>query len=190
MSSAANWGAQWADIAGEFAGWALSKGLSIVAILLGAAVLIGLGNRLLRKFERRLSTEDLASGRGTQRSGTLAHVSRNTITIAISITAGLLVLDQVGLNLGPLLAGAGIAGLAVGFGAQTLVKDVVNGFFILLEDQYRVGDTVEIEGTIGVVQDFSLRKTTLRCSDGRLFYISNGVIQKLYNASDVPAKLP
>jgi small-conductance mechanosensitive channel len=178
------WESEWAQVTQAFARWALTRGLSVIGILLGAWLLIGMGNRALKNFEKKLSTEDAASGRGTQRSATLAHVSRNTITIAIAITAGLLVLNQVGLNLGPLLAGAGIAGLAVGFGAQTLVKDVVNGFFILLEDQYRVGDTVEIEGTTGVVQDFTLRKTTLRCPDGKLFYVSNGIVQKLFNASD------
>lgn len=181
-----SWRAKWADVAEAFVEWAFSRGLSMVAIILAAWILIGTGNRLLRKFEKRLRGEDAASGRGTQRSATLAHVSRNAITIGISLTAALLVLDQVGLNLGPLLAGAGIAGLALGFGAQTLVKDVLNGFFLLLEDQYRVGDTIEVEGTIGVVQDFSLRKTTLRCTDGRLFFIANGAIQKLYNASERP----
>lgn len=184
------WESEWAKVTQEFAGWALTKGLSIIGILLGAWILIGVGTRLLHNFERRLSTQDTASGRGMQRSGTLAHVSRNTLTIGVSITAALLSLDQMGLNLGPLLAGAGIAGLAVGFGAQTLVKDVVNGFFILLEDQYRVGDTIEIEGTKGVVQDFTLRKTTLRCDDGRLFYVSNGIIQKLYNASETITRPP
>lgn len=177
------WETEWARLNRSFAGWAFTKGLSIMAIVLAAWLLVSMGNRLLKRFEKRLSSQDIASGRGTQRSATLAHVSRNTITIVVSITAALLVLNEVGLNLGPLLAGAGIAGLAVGFGAQTLVKDVVNGFFILLEDQYRVGDTVEIEGTTGVVQDFSLRKTTLRCPDGKLFYVSNGIIQKLFNAS-------
>lgn len=183
-------GNEWADVAGAFAGWALTRGLSIIGIVGGAWILISIGNRVLRRFETKLSSEDAASGRGTQRSATLAHVSRNTITILISVTAALLALDQMGLNLGPLLAGAGIAGLAVGFGAQTLVKDVVSGFFILLEDQFRVGDTIEVEGTTGVVQDFSLRKTTLRCPDGRLFYISNGAVQKLYNGTAVPPGAP
>lgn len=183
-----SWGTAWADVTEALVRWALTRGLSIIGIVAGAWLLIFAGNRTLSRFEERLSKQDTAAGRGTQRSATLAHVSRNTITIVVAVTAALLSLNEVGLDLRPLLAGAGIAGLAVGFGAQTLVKDVVNGFFILLEDQYRVGDTVEIEGTAGVVQDFTLRKTTLRCSDGKMFHIANGTIQKLFNDSELPPK--
>src|SRR5437879_2971769 len=86
-----------------------------------------------------------------------------------------------GINMGPLLASAGIAGLAIGFGAQTLVKDVINGFFILLEDQYHLGDVVQIAGVKGTVEDMTLRRTALRDGDGSLHFIPNSEIKVVSN---------
>ncbi|MGB2696402.1 MAG: mechanosensitive ion channel family protein, partial [Candidatus Zixiibacteriota bacterium] len=88
---------------------------------------------------------------------------------------------ELGLDIGPILAGAGILGLAVGFGAQTLVKDVISGFFILMEDQYRVGDVVEVAGIGGLVEQMSLRVTILRDLEGKVHYIPNGSISTATN---------
>ncbi len=99
-----------------------------------------------------------------------------------------MIFDELGVPVGPLLTGAGIAGVAIGFGAQSLVRDFVTGFFVLLEDQYRVGDSVEVGIVDGVqvkgtVERFSLRSTALRQSDGTLHQIPNGVMQVVSNRS-------
>ena len=102
----------------------------------------------------------------------------NSVGVAIIIfLAAMQILPLIGLDIKPLLASAGIAGLAIGFGAQTLVKDVINGFFILLEDQYHLGDVVQISGVKGTVEDMSLRRTALRDGDGTLHFIPNSEIK-------------
>jgi small conductance mechanosensitive channel len=99
----------------------------------------------------------------------------------IIFVAALTVLPLLGLNLGPLLASAGIAGLAIGFGAQTLVHDFINGFYILLENQYDIGDTVRIAGVKGAVEEMSLRRTVLRDDDGTLHTVPNSQITIVSN---------
>jgi small conductance mechanosensitive channel len=102
-------------------------------------------------------------------------------TFTVIFVAALEVLSQLGFNLGPVLASAGIAGLAIGFGAQALVKDVINGFFILLENQYDVGDTVRVASVAGTVEDMSLRRTVLRDADGSVHTIPNSEIKLVSN---------
>ena len=94
-----------------------------------------------------------------------------------------MILQEFGLKIGPILAGAGIVGVAVGFGGQYLIKDVITGLFIILENQYRIGDVVKIDGTEGVVQDITLRKTTLRDMDGTVHHINHGSIVLVSNLS-------
>jgi small conductance mechanosensitive channel len=94
-----------------------------------------------------------------------------------------MVLDKLGVNIIPILAGAGVLGLAIGFGAQSLVKDVISGFFILLENQFAIGDKVIIDGTTGVVENMTLRLTTLRLDDGSIQYVPNSSISKVINKS-------
>jgi small conductance mechanosensitive channel len=97
--------------------------------------------------------------------------------------AGLVVLDELGLNLAPLLAGAGIAGIAIGFGAQSLVKDFLSGFFILVEDQYGVGDVIDVGGVSGTVEEITMRVTRLRSVDGTVWFVPNGEIRMVGNTS-------
>jgi small conductance mechanosensitive channel len=97
--------------------------------------------------------------------------------------AGLTILGLVGLNLGPLIAGASIVGVALGFGAQALVRDFLSGFFILVEDQYGVGDRVSLSGAKGTVEDVSLRVTRMRADDGAVWFVPNGEIRKVANAT-------
>jgi moderate conductance mechanosensitive channel len=113
----------------------------------------------------------------------VAGVLTSVGVFVISFVALLMVLGQLGLNLGPMLASAGIAGLAIGFGAQTLVHDFINGFFILLENQYDIGDTVRIAGVKGVVERMSLRNTVLRDEDGTLHTVPNSAIQIVSNTT-------
>src|SRR2546425_9674276 len=144
----------------------------IVLVVLGSLVLI----RLLRLITRKvtaLQTRKLPPGLRAQQIQTLASVLTSVGVFVIVFVAALMVLPLLGLNLGPLLASAGIAGLAIGFGAQTLVHDVINGFFILLENQFDIGDAVRLAGVKGTVEAMSLRRTILRDDDGTLHMVPN-----------------
>jgi small conductance mechanosensitive channel len=140
--------------------------------------------RLLRALTGKivsLRESRLAQGLRGQQIRTLAEVINSVGVLVILFVAGLQVLSLLGLNLGPLLASAGIAGLAIGFGAQTLVKDWINGFFVLVEDQFNIGDTVRMAGVKGVVEEMSLRRTVLRDDDGTLHMVPNSQITILSN---------
>jgi small conductance mechanosensitive channel len=163
--------------------WSLTHGIRIVIILTAAYLLSRAGRKLMARLEQRLRTEDAAAGRSPQRSKTLAEVSRSVVTMVAWVIAAMLVLGELGLNLAPLIASASIVGVAVGFGAQSLVRDFLTGFFVLLEDQYAIGDVVEIGQVIGTVERFTLRMTALRSEDGTLHNIANGTIQRVSNSS-------
>jgi small conductance mechanosensitive channel len=145
-----------------------------------------LGIRLFRAIIRRVvayQSRRPSQGFRAQQIHTLAGVLNSIGVFAIVFIAALMVLQEVGLNLGPILASAGIAGLAIGFGAQTLVKDVINGFFILLENQYDVGDVIRVAGVKGTVEAMSMRITTLRDDDGTLHIVPNSEIQIVSNTT-------
>jgi len=121
--------------------------------------------------------------RRRQRAEAIGSVLRSFVTAAVFSMAALLVFGELGFNLGPLLASAGIVGVALGFGAQSLVKDLIAGLFMLLEDQYGVGDTVDLGEAVGVVETVGLRITTVRDMRGVLWYIRNGEIVRVGNKS-------
>ena len=112
-----------------------------------------------------------------QRAETLRLIVRSVVKFALIVFVGLTISSELGFNIAPLLASVGIVGVAVGFGAQSLVKDVISGFFILLEDQYSVGDVIRVGTSSGVVERMSLRATVLRNLEGRVHIIPNGTIQ-------------
>jgi small conductance mechanosensitive channel len=114
---------------------------------------------------------------------TLIRIFNGQYVFVLIVLAILMILQEAGLKIGPILAGAGIAGIAVGFGGQYLIKDVITGLFIILENQYRIGDIVNIDGTSGTVQDISLRKTTLRDINGTVHHITHGSIVLASNLS-------
>lgn len=152
----------------------------IVLIVVGAYVL----TRMLRGFARRsaeLHIRKLPPGIRVQQVRTVASVLTSVGVFVIFFVAALMVLSTFNLNLGPMLASAGIAGLAIGFGAQTLVHDFINGFFILFENQYDIGDTVRVAGVKGTVERMSLRNTVLRDDDGTLHMVPNSAIQIVSN---------
>src|SRR5690349_9243681 len=152
----------------------------ILLIIVGCIVLI----RILRAGIRgmlSLKAGRLAPGLRSQQIQTLAAVINSIGTFIILFVATLQILPYLGLNLGPLLASAGIAGLAIGFGAQTLVHDFINGFFVLLEDQYSIGDTIRVAGVKGAVEDMTLRRTVLRDDDGTVHIIPNSQITIVSN---------
>ena len=111
-----------------------------------------------------------------KRTRTLSRVIKNTLAILIGILVLFTILAEIGVNIGPALASLGVLGLAIGFGAQSLVKDVINGIFILMENQYGIGDVVKISDVSGLVEEVNLRRTILRDLDGVVHYIPNGEI--------------
>ena len=155
---------------------------SLAGVLLAAFVLRYLVNRLLRRFFAGVSNR-AASTEERRRVETVGRVMRHTSTVLIMVVAVLVMLNQLGLSIAPILGAAGVVGIAVGFGAQSLVKDMFAGFFLLIENQIRVGDVVEIAGKSGVVEQLSLRRTRLRSYDGSVHYISNGLITTVTNMS-------
>lgn len=149
--------------------------LVIVGAFLAIRVLRGIARRLAALEERRIA------GVRAQQVRTLAGVITSVGVFIILFLAVLQILSILGFNLAPLLASAGIAGLAIGFGAQALVHDVINGFFILLEDQFNIGDTVRIAGVKGTVEGMSLRRTSLRDDDGTIHMVPNSQITIVSN---------
>jgi small-conductance mechanosensitive channel len=137
----------------------------------------------------RLATADLVPGprnivaRQKERARTIGGVLSSTIKTIIWVVAAAMALGEFGFNLGPLIASAGILGVAIGLGAQTLVRDVLSGVFMLVEDQYGVGDEVEVLDVQGVVEKVGLRVTCVRDPRGTLWYLRNGEILKVGNQS-------
>jgi small conductance mechanosensitive channel len=182
----------------------LGRPLAILVILIGAVVVSRFARRAIKRTlrglhsggvrerlsavrrrtpEALLETEEI-SIRGTQRIEALASVLRSVVSFVVWLVAGLLVLGELGFDLAPLLAGAGILGVAIGFGSQSLVKDFLSGFFILVEDQFGVGDIVDLEpGIAGTVEAVSLRTTRLRSVDGTVWHVPNGEIRRVGNMS-------
>jgi small conductance mechanosensitive channel len=137
-----------------------------------------------RRAPGALLETEVTSLRAEQRINALTSVLRSIATFAIFTIAGFLILGELGLNLAPLLAGAGILGIALGFGSQALVKDFLSGLFILVEDQFGVGDIVDLDGsTSGTVEAVSLRTTRLRSVDGTVWHVPNGDIRRVGNMS-------
>ena len=158
------------------------EALQIVLILVGSGLLICavriLADRLV-KFVR--DDDPLTTNQREQRAVTLAGIFKGVSKIIIVLVAGLTILGILGINTAPLIAGAGVAGLAISFGAQNLIRDFISGFFILLENQYRVGDVVRAAGVSGQVEDMNLRITVLRDLEGVAHSIPNGEIKVVSN---------
>jgi moderate conductance mechanosensitive channel len=153
--------------------------LRIVVIVTIAWVLQGLAARLIRIFRGYM--QGRTAGDESRRIETLATVFRYVAVVVIALIAGSLVLDELGISVAPLLATAGVAGVAIGFGAQSLIKDYFNGFFLLLEDQVRQGDVVEVSGKGGFVEEVTLRYVRLRDFEGHVHYVPNGEIKIVTN---------
>ena len=168
----------WSGFAGRSAKIALVMVLALVFLRLGTRLV----DRSVRSIGARSPLRE-ASPRLEQRAETLAGVAKSVVRIVVWSVAVLLVLEEFGLNLGPLIAGASIVGVAVGFGAQSLVKDFFSGFFILVEDQYAVGDVITIADQTGTVEEINLRVTRIRATDGTVWFVPNGEIRKVGNSA-------
>ncbi len=158
----------------------------IVAILVFAYISTLVGGRLLRALRTYSVHVMLRSGGGVQwelekRADTIGNLARKALFILIWIIAWLMILKEMNFDVRPLLAGAGVAGVAIGFGAQNIVKDVLGGFFIMMENQVRVNDVAVINGKGGLVEEINLRTTVLRGEDGAVHIFPNSSIQSLSN---------
>ncbi len=166
----------------EWAATHVPNAFRIVLIPIAAYVTTKLLRRLVRRLEKLAGDGDPATQTELEkRAATLGRILRQVIAAFVWGTAAMLVLSELGVSIGPLLAGAGIAGVAVGLGAQTLVKDMIAGFFVLLENQFRVGDVITVAGVSGEVEAINLRTTVLRDGEGRVHVIPNGSISVVTN---------
>ncbi len=173
--------------------WAMGSGLRIVVVIVAAILASLVVRRLIRVMVRpqMLGPTAALSGdreRLERREHTVETFLIRTASTFITFAAGMLVLAELGINIAPLIASAGIIGLAIGFGAQTLVKDAIAGVFLLLESHYDIGDRVKLSGVEGDVVGLSLRRTTLRSDDGAVHTIPNGSITVTSNLSEVGAE--
>jgi len=162
--------------------WATTSGLRILFLIAGGFIAIRLTSFILVKIRMAFEDDDPETqNEREKRAETLTKVIRNLLTIVVWSIVGMMILREIGVDIGPILAGAGVIGLAVGFGAQTLVKDFLSGMFILIENQFRVGDVVSAAGHSGLVEEISLRTTTLRDLEGKVHVIPNGEIAVVTN---------
>jgi small conductance mechanosensitive channel len=164
--------------------WLTASGIKVLGILIALIILSQMSRWIVKWLERLVPEKDsLQATEAKKRAQTLGNILRHAFLIVIFFIAILTILGELGIQLGPLLATAGIGALAIGFGAQSLVKDVISGFFIILENQYRIGDAIEVAGVSGLVESVSLRKTVLRDLEGRVHTIPNGEIKVVSNLS-------
>jgi small conductance mechanosensitive channel len=165
--------------------WMLTHGIRIFLVAIFAWILYRYINIVIRKIVlmSMVSDADKNSEAERKRKDTLSRIFSWVTRILILTMAVLIILQEVGVPIGPILAGAGILGLALGFGGQYLIRDLISGFFIILENQYRIGDVVNLDGTSGLVEDISLRLTTLRDLDGNVHHVPHGEIKRVSNLS-------
>jgi small conductance mechanosensitive channel len=164
--------------------WALTHGLNLVVIIAGAVVLVRAANLAIERFGATVAQRHGAADLEWQRRvTTLGGILTSAVTVSVGFVAILMLLRELTIDILPILTGAGIAGLAIGFGAQNLVRDVISGFFMILEDQVRVGDLARINGVTGTVEQINLRTIILRDGDGAVQVFPNGTITALANLS-------
>jgi small conductance mechanosensitive channel len=162
--------------------WLRTSGARILVILVGSLLLIRLLRAVSDRIPRLMPAEPgLTITEGEKRARTAASLVRTGGATLVLLIAALMVFREFGMDITPLLAGAGVAGLAIGFGAQSLIKDVIAGFFILMEDQYHVGDVIQAAGVSGQVERITLRMTIVRDLNGAVHFIPNGEIKVASN---------
>ena len=169
--------------------WFSGAPLHILVILVVAFIIQTYGGRAITRAMDRIATADFVPGpqrtvaRQKERSRTLGSILKSTLNGTVWVIASAMILSEFGLNLGPIIASAGVIGVALGLGAQTIVRDILAGVFMLIEDQYGVGDEVDVLEVKGLIESVGLRITTVRSSDGTLWYIRNGEVLKIGNKS-------
>ena len=177
------------DNAQKIYDWFIGAPFHIILILAIALIFQKIGGRAVSRAINRIADADFVPGpkrgmeRQRERAKTAGSVLRSALNGAIWLITLTMVLSELGFNLGPLVASAGVIGVALGLGAQTLVRDVLAGMFMLVEDHYGVGDNIETMEVSGSVESVGLRITTVRAQDGTLWYLRNGEILKVGNKS-------
>jgi small-conductance mechanosensitive channel len=164
----------------EVADWSVKSGIPIFIVL----ILMIVSLRIIKIFTKEYFEKIIKTNGDTElekRSQTLKSIVKSTLNIVVITISALIILDKLGIQIGPILAAAGVVGIAVGFGAQRLVEDLICGFIILLEDQIRVGDVVEVAGKSGLVEKIDLKMVVLRDIAGNVHYIRNGKIDTITN---------
>jgi small conductance mechanosensitive channel len=171
--------------------WLYSHGVKIIAIVLAAYLIRKLAGTFIEKIVRKIIISDhfLTKEAEKKREDTLIRIFTTSVGILIWLLTLLMILQEVGIAITPLLAASGIAGLAFGFGGQYLIRDLISGLFIIMENQYRIGDVVCFDGTCGLVEDISMRMTTLRDLDGVVHHVPHGEIKKVSNLSKYFARV-
>lgn len=165
--------------------WLLTHGINILIVISGTFILNKVFKRIIRRSVRIAVTSNsqVSQDAEKKREETLMRIFNGIVKILLITIATLMILSEIGIKITPILAGAGIAGIAVGFGGQYLIRDIITGLFIIIENQFRVGDVVSIKGVGGTVEDITLRMTTLRDLDGTVHHIPNGEITVVSNMS-------
>ena len=164
--------------------WLMTHGVNVIIILVGASIVIRVANLVIEQLQHRLTYRGARSDLEWQRrASTVGGILTSLVTMVVWFVAVLMVLRELAIDVMPILTGAGIAGLAIGFGAQNLVRDFISGFFIILEDQIRVGDLARINGVQGVVEEINLRTIVVRDGEGAVQVFPNGTITALANLS-------
>lgn len=169
--------------------WFLGVPLRLLLIAVLALILRSVATRAISKAMAKISTAKLIPGknqsisRQRERANTAGTVLKSVTNTTIALFALGTILSELGMDLAPLIAAAGVLGIAAGLGAQTLIRDFISGLFMLVEDQYGVGDEVQVLDISGIVESVGLRITTIRDSNGTLWYLRNGEILKLGNKS-------
>lgn len=163
--------------------WLLDHGIKIVLILFISWIIIKISHTVIEKSVRRavVGSHYATPLAEKKREDTLIQIFQGLLSVVLWIVVVMMILSELGISIGPLLAGAGIVGVALGFGAQYLVRDIINGLFIILENQFRVGDVVCFGTTCGTVERVTLRTTILRDLDGVVHYMPNGEIKHTAN---------
>jgi moderate conductance mechanosensitive channel len=168
----------------EVARWFATHGINVVLILAGAFVVVRAANLAIDHMQFKLSRRHAATDLEWQRrAATLGGILTSMVSTLVAFVAILMLLRELSVDVLPLLTGAGIAGLAIGFGAQNLVRDIISGFFLILEDQVRVGDLARVNGVSGVVEQINLRTIVVRDGEGAVQMFANGTIATLANLS-------
>lgn len=182
---------QFKEYADLFIPWLMTHGVRIIIIAAAAFVVNIVVSRIIIRAVRIavVPDENIYEEAEKKREDTLIRIFNGALGIAILIVAVLMILQEFGMKVGPILAGAGIVGLAVGFGGQYLIRDIITGMFIIMENQYRIGDVINVDNTGGAVEDISLRKTTLRDMNGTVHHIPHGEIKRVSNLSRKYARI-
>jgi moderate conductance mechanosensitive channel len=166
--------------------WFFDHGIKIIAIIIIAYLIHKFADIFIEKIIRKIIVPDrqiTGKAEEKKREDTLIHIFTTSFNIIIWILVFMMVLQEVGVAIGPLIAAAGIAGLAFGFGGQYFIRDLISGLFIIIENQYRIGDVTCFDGTCGLVENISMRMTTLRDLDGVVHHVPHGEIKKVSNLS-------